>query len=312
MAKEYPDTFAELEKRFKTERDCYDYLIHLRWPSGFVCTKCGGSDHWRMSNGLFLCSKCRHQQSVLAGTVLEKTHLPIKTWFRAMWYICSSKNGISALDLKQTLSLSSYDTAWMCLHKLRRSMVRTGRSLLDGTIEVDETYIGAPQEGKRGRGAYGKRLVFVAAEKKNKKIGRIRMLAIPNASGSSLQNAVLSCISEGATILTDGWSGYDWIKPPKYIRQKENNIVGEVADCVLPNCHLVISLFKRWMGGTLQGSLGADHLQDYLNEFVFRFNRRTSKSRGLLFYRLSEQVMATSPNPRSTIIRGGHQDVVVG
>lgn len=312
MAEEYPNTFAELEKRFRSDQDCYNYLIRLRWPSGFVCSKCGGSSSWKMSNGLLLCSSCRHQQSVLAGTVLERSHLPIKTWFRAMWYICASKNGVSALNLKQTLSLASYNTAWLCLHKLRRAMVRPGRSLLSGDVEVDETYIGAPQEGKRGRGAYGKRLVFVAVEKKDQRIGRIRMMEIPNARGVSLKGAVESCVAEGSTLLTDGWDGYDWAKPPTYARQKENEVRDEVAECILPNCHLVISLFKRWMGGTLQGSLGADHLQDYLNEFVFRFNRRSSRSRGLLFYRLSEQIMATAPNPRSTIIRGGKQDVVVG
>jgi len=191
-------------------------------------------------------------------------------------------------------------------------MIRPGRSMLSGVVEVDETYIGAPQEGKRGRGAYGKRLVFVAVEKKGRKIGRIRMVEIPDASGLSLKGSVESSIVQGSTLLTDGWSGYDWAKPPAYWHQKENDVNEEVADCVLPECHLVISLFKRWMGGTLQGSLGADHLQDYLNEFVFRFNRRTSRSRGLLFYRLAEQIMVTAPNPRTTIIRGGRQDVVDG
>jgi len=191
-------------------------------------------------------------------------------------------------------------------------MIRPGRSMLSGVVEVDETYIGAPQEGKRGRGAYGKRLVFVAVEKKGRKIGRIRMMEIPDASGLSLKESVESSIVQGSTLLTDGWSGYDWARPPTYWHQKENDVDEEVADCVLPECHLVISLFKRWMGGTLQGSLGADHLQDYLNEFVFRFNRRTSRSRGLLSYRLAEQIMATAPNPRASIIRGGKQDVVDG
>ena len=205
-------------------------------------------------------------------------------------------------------------------------MVRPGRSLLSGSVEADETYIGAPQEGKRGRGAFGKRIVFVAVEtkkteKKRKKkedegmvttIGRIRLLEIPDASAESLHPAVVSCISEGSTISTDGWSGYDWMQKSGYTRRKVNEIDEPVAECVLPQCHLVISLFKRWMGGTLQGSIGSDHLQDYLNEFVFRFNRRTSMSRGLLFYRLAELIMGTAPNPRSTIIGGGRQHLGAG
>ena len=324
--KEYPHTFAELEKRFKSDADCYDYLMGLRWPNGFVCPKCGSNHYWKMSNGLLLCAGCRRQQSVLAGTVLHRSHLPIKVWFRAMWYICASKTGVSALNLQQCLGIASYNTAWLCLHKLRRAMVHPGRTALSGTVEADETYLGAPQEGKRGRGAFGKRIVFVAVEtkkveKKSKKkdevdkvtiIGRIRLLEIPDASAASLRPAVISCISEGSTVSTDGWSGYDWMQKSGYTRLKVNEIDEPVAECVLPKCHLVISLFKRWMGGTLQGNLGADHLQDYLNEFVFRFNRRTSSSRGLLFYRLAELIMGTTPNPRSTIIGGGHQHLGAG
>ena len=227
-----------------------------------------------------------------------------------MWCICASKSGVSALNLKHTLGIGSYNTAWLCLHKLRRAMVRPGRELLSGIVEADETYVGAPQEGKPGRGAYGKRLVFVAVERKGKGIGRIRMQCIANASGEALQAAVTSTIEPRSSIKTDGWSGYNWMGKSDYRREKVNDVDEEVADGVLPKCHLVISLFKRWMAGTLQGNIGRDHLGDYLNEFVFRFNRRTSRSRGLLFHRLAGLAMAASPNPRTSIIGGGTQDVV--
>ena len=308
--KEYPDTFAELEKMFKSDSDCYDYRKKLRWPVGFICPKCGSRESWSMGNDRVLCAKCRWQQSVLSGTVMHRTHLPVKLWFRAMWCICASKSGVSALNLKHTLGIGSYNTAWLCLHKLRRAMVRPGRELLSGVVEADETYVGAPQEGKPGRGAYGKRLVFVAVERKGKGIGRIRMQGIANASGEALQAAVTSTIEPRSSIKTDGWSGYNWMGKSDYRREKVNDVDEEVADCVLPKCHLVISLFKRWMAGTLQGNIGRDHLGDYLNEFVFRFNRRTSRSRGLLFHRLAGLAMAASPNPRTSIIGGGTQDVV--
>ena len=267
-----------------------------------------------MDRGLFLCSSCRSQHSVMAGTLFHRSHLPIKMWFRAMWCICASKSGTSALNLQRTLRLGSYNTAWLCLHKLRRSMVRPGREKLSGTVEADETYIGAPQEGKPGRGAYGKRLVFVAVERKGARMGRIRMECIPDASGDSLQVATRNNIESGTVVRTDGWGGYNWMGKASspYSRIKVNEIDEEVAECVLPKCHLVISLFKRWLLGTLQGSMGKDHLEDYLNEFVFRFNRRTSRSRGLLFRRLAEMAVAAAPNPRASIIGGGHQDVVVG
>lgn len=312
--KEYPNTFAELEKMYKSDTDCYDYLRKLRWPEGFVCPKCGKNGAWMMDRGLFLCSSCRSQHSVMAGTLFHRSHLPIKMWFRAMWCICASKSGTSALNLQRTLRLGSYNTAWLCLHKLRRSMVRPGREKLSGTVEADETYIGAPQEGKPGRGAYGKRLVFVAVERKGARMGRIRMECIPDASGDSLQVATRNNIESGTVVRTDGWGGYNWMGKASspYSRIKVNEIDEEVAECVLPKCHLVISLFKRRLLGTLQGSMGKDHLEDYLNEFVFRFNRRTSRSRGLLFRRLAEMAVAAAPNPRASIIGGGHQDVVVG
>jgi transposase-like protein len=301
---DYPISMAALERAFPTREACVDYLASVRWsaPDGFVCPRCKGTKAWRMENGLWLCAACRKQQSVLAGTVFQDTHLPMQTWFRAMWYLCANKNGMSAQNLQRLLGLRSYNTAWLCLHKLRRAMVRPGRDRLTGPVEVDECYIGGPKEGRRGRGAFGKQIVFVAAEVRGRKIGRIRLSRIPGVSGAALVEAVSETVVEGATVRTDGWDGYNGIVQKGYGRQIAVKNDGELADVVLPRCHLVVSLLKRWVLGTLQGNVGAEHLQDYLNEFTFRFNRRTSKSRGLLFYRLAELAVATSPVPRSAIV----------
>ncbi len=228
--------------------------------------------------------------------------MPLKTWFRAMWLVCASKNGMSAQNLQRQLGLRSYNTACLCLHKLRRAMVRPGRERLSGTVEVDETYVGGPAEGKTGRGAFGKRIVVVAVERKDEAVGRIRLREVPNVSGDALKLAVLDSVAPGSTVVTDGWSGYGFLQSAGYRRGIEVKNEGELGEVVLPKCHLATSLLKRWILGTLQGSIGADHLQDYLNEFTFRFNRRTSRSRGLLFQRLLELSVQTAPNPRQSII----------
>lgn len=307
---DYPISMAELEKRFATQEACLKYLAGLRWPSGYVCPRCASAKGWEMENGLILCAGCRHQQSVIAGTVFQDTHMPLPTWFRAMWHVCANKNGMSAQNLQRLLGLRSYNTAWLCLHKLRRAMVRPGRECLSGVVEADETYVGGPREGKSGRGAFGKQIVFIAAEVRGCKIGRIRLSHIPGVSGAVLVSAVSEAVVTGATVRTDGWKGYNGLTNGGYKHEVTVENEAELADIVLPKCHLVISLLKRWILGTLQGNVGKHHLQDYLNEFTFRFNRRDSKSRGLLFYRLAQMAVVTAPNPRSKIVPP--QDVVAG
>lgn len=298
----YPNTQAEMEQMFENEEACRKRIAEERWQGGFVCGACGGTLGWEMGNGRILCRSCRHQQSVLAGTIFQDTHLPLKTWFRAMWLVCASKNGMSAQNLQRLLGLRSYNTAWLCLHKLRRAMVRPGRERLSGTVEADETYIGGPSEGKRGRGAFGKRIVVVIAERRGEAIGRIRLAEVPNVRSESLKPVVLDYVEPGSTVVTDGWTGYNFLQSEGYGRINEVRDESELASVVLPRCHLVVSLVKRWILGTLQGSIGVDHLQDYLNEFTFRFNRRASRSRGLLFQRLLELTVQTAPNTRNSII----------
>jgi len=302
----YPKTIMELERRFSTQEACRQYLYDLRWPDGFCCPRCGHHLAWYMSRELYLCSGCRCQVSVTAGTIFQDTRKPLPQWFRAMWYVTSQKQGMSALGLKRVLGLGSYETAWTWLHKLRRAMVRPGRDRLSGTVEVDEIYIGGVKKGKRGRGADGKALVLVAAEKDGRRIGRIRLHRVEDPSTASLISAVKMSVESGALVRTDGWSGYSPLSSQNYV----HNVIrkdADIGDNLLPLVNRVASLLKRWLLGTHQGAVRLSHLDYYLDEYTFRFNRRTSKSRGKLFYRLMEQAVAIEPVTGNQI-RGGSRN----
>ena len=205
---DYPRTLQEFEARFSTEEGCREYYFRLRWPAGFRCPRCGCGKAWAVRATLFQCSRCNSQTSVTAGTVFQDTRKPLATWFRAMWFVTSQNNGASALGLQRVLGLGSYRTAWSWLHKLRRAMVRSGRDRLVGWVEVDETYLGAPEEGVVGRGVQGKALIVVAAQAEGKGIGRIRMRVIRHPSAACLHPFVQDCIEPGSTVHTDGWPGY--------------------------------------------------------------------------------------------------------
>jgi transposase-like protein/ribosomal protein L37AE/L43A len=291
---DYPRTLGELEERFSAEESCIDYLFTLRWQDGFCCPHCSHGRAWKMSRGLWLCAGCRKQVSVLAGTAFQDTHLPLRTWFRAMWNITSQKNGMSALGLQRVLGLGSYRTAWLMLHKLRQAMVRPGREKLHGEVEVDETYWGTPESGgATGRGALSKAMIIVAAEVDGKGVGRIRMARIRDFDRKTLHQFVRDSVERGSTVCTDGLNSYRELEDYTHDRKVQSHQLE--GQHLLPRVHLVISLLKRWMLGTLQGSVAHRHLDDYLNEFVFRFNRRKSASRGKLFYRLAQQAVQIEP-----------------
>ncbi|MCL0064540.1 IS1595 family transposase, partial [Dehalococcoidia bacterium] len=273
------------------EEACRDYLYQLRWPNGFRCPRCGHEKAWPVGTVLFQCASCDYQISVIAGTIFHGTHKPLTLWFRTIWWMTGQKNGASALGLQRILGLGSYRTAWAWLHKLRRAMVTPGRDRLAGIIEVDESYIGGKKPGKRGRGAAGKALVVIAAEVKGPRIGRIRLRHVPDAAAASLEEAVQEAAEQGSVIRTDGWSGYSQLNCLGYAHEivREDAAVGEN---LLPSCHRVASLLKRWLIGTHQGAVSHEHLDYYLDEFTFRFNRRTSNHRGKLFFRLLQNAVA--------------------
>lgn len=301
MSEDYPRTLQELEKRFSTEPECREYLFSLRWPDGFICPRCNGKTPWQMNRGLWKCGNCKYQVSVTAGTIFQDSHLPLIVWFRAMWYITSQKNGISAQGLQRALGLSSYETAWALLHKLRRAMVRPGRDRLRGTIEVDETYWGGDEEGVSGRLTKEKAIVIVAAEEDIEGIGRIRLRRIPDATKASLHGFIKQAIELGSTITTDGLNAYRGIEG--YVHNRRVQIHRPEDEHLLPRVHRVVSLLKRWLLGTHQGAIGHEHLDWYLDEFTFRFNRRKSAARGKLFYRLAQHAVQIVPTPYDMIVK---------
>jgi len=302
---DYPRTLQEFEQWFATEQACLDFLLRLRWPDGFVCPKCKGQNAWQMGSGLVRCNECHNDASVIAGTIFHGTRKPLKLWFQAIWYVTSQKLGGSALGLKCVLGLNSYQTAWSWLHKMRRAMVRPERQSLSGTVEVDETLVGGKdQGGKRGRGAGKKTIVVVALEVFDPKgFGRVRMQRIPDVSRESLIPFIHNEIAPGSTVVTDSWSGYTGLEKLGYVHNKINiSDSGDPAHVNLPGVHRVASLLKRWLLGTHQGAVRAEHLDYYLDEYTFRFNRRTSRARGLLFYRLLNQAVCIAPVPYKEIV----------
>ncbi len=254
---------------------------------------------------LLECTACGHQASVTAGTMFDRTRTPLAIWFRAIWWVVVQKNGASALGLQRVLGLGSYETAWTWLHKIRRAMVRPGRDRLDGCVEVDETYLGGVEEGIHGRETFKKALVVIAAQEDGKGIGRIRMQRIFDASAGSLLPFVKSSVKPGSVIHTDGWPGYVGLEAKGYrheitvLKRSKSS-----ASDLLPRVHRIASLLKRWVLGTHQGAVSSEHLDSYLDEFTFRFNRRTSRSRGKLFYRLLQNAMAVEPAPYKKIVKG--------
>ena len=299
---DYPRTLLEAEERFSSEQACRDYLFRLRWPDGFRCPRCRHDEPWPRSNGLYECARCGLQTSVSAGTIFQDTKKPLRLWFRAIWHVTSQKYGANALGLQRVLGFGSYRTAWTWLHKLRRAMVRPWRDRLSGVVQVDESYIGGKKPGKRGRGTTGKTLVLIVAQVDGTRIGRVRLRQVTDASAASLEPAVEQAVEPGAVVCTDGWRGYSQLKRLGYLHEVVRQDA-EVGDNLLPFCHQVASLLKRWLMGTHQGAVSHEHLDYYLDEFTFRFNRRTSRSRGKLFYRLVQQAAAVEPVPLKSMVK---------
>ena len=297
----YPRSTGEFQAWFRADEDCLDYLKWLRWPGGFTCPSCGHAGGWAMGDGRFECAACHRRTSVTAGTIFDRTRTPLTVWFTACWLFATQKDGISAQSLQRSLEIGSYPTAWAMLHRLRSVLVRPGRDRLSGTVQVDETFIGGDEPGLRGGRAKGKKvLTGIAVEVSEPKgIGRCRMAVLADGSAESLHPFVTGAVEPGATVITDAWMGYHGLAGLGYVHERRSQRAararGDDPGELLPAVHRVASLAKRWLLGTHQGSVDEAHLPAYLDEFVFRFNRRRSASRGMVFYRLLELAAGHDP-----------------
>src|SRR6266496_3069950 len=297
----YPRTTGEFLAWFGTDEDCLDYLEWLRWPDGFTCPGCGHAGGWRLGDGRIKCGGCGARTSLTAGTIFDKTRTPLTVWFHACWLFATAKDGISAQHLQRALEIGSYQTAWASLHRLRQVLVRPGRDRLAGVVEVDETYIGGEEPGLPGGRAKGKKaLVGVAVEVRQPRgYGRFRMAILRDGSAASLHPFVTGNVEPGATVITDAWMGYHGITGLGYAHERRSQRAararGEDPGALLPGVHRIASLAQRWLPGTHQGRIDDAHLQSYLNEFAFRFSRRRSRSRGMVFHRVLELAVGHHP-----------------
>lgn len=294
---QYPRSLGEFQAWFSTDADCLDYLEWLRWPAGFVCSNCAHIGGWRLADGRLRCAACGGRTSATAGTIFDRTRTPLTVWLTVCWQFATQKDGISALSLQRSLEIGSYQTAWAMLHRVRSVLVRPGRERLQGSVEVDETYIGGDELGLSGGRAKGKKaLVGVAVERiEPRGFGRCRMALLADASAESLRAFLLDNVEPGATVITDGWQPYRPATRDLYIHNRVRGAAGRQASQLLPGVHMVASLAKRWLLGTHQGAVERAHLASYLDEFVFRFNRRRSRSRGLVFYRVLQLAVEHDP-----------------
>lgn len=304
---DYPGTWPSFEAWFPDDDACRDYLARVRWPDGFACPQCDGTDAWQTGRGLWMCQSCGRQTSVTAGTIFHRSRYPLRTWFAAMWFVCSQKNGVSALGLQQAFGFGSYETAWAWLHKLRRAMVRPDRELLGGagvSVEIDQTFLGGRKKASSRR-YDNKHEVVIGVERQHPKgFGRVRLAHIDSSSRKEeLFGFVQHNLAHGSIMYTDGEPIYADIAKTLQITHEPIVLVRspDPAHVVLPGVHLVASLLQRWIAGTLHDGVSDRHLAYYLDEFTFRFNRRTSRSRGLLWYRLVQQAVNTDPHPLAAL-----------
>ena len=263
----FPRTIFEFNQWFPDEEACAKFLIASRWLNGFVCPSCGGHEYYFISTRRLLqCKSCSHQVSPTAGTVMHRSKMPLLLWFQAAYLVTTHTPGMSALQFQRQVGLSSYQTAFTMLHKLRAAMEREGRDRLSGTVEVDETYIGGPKSGPRGRGALGKTIVAGAVDIHGRSANRIRLRVIPNITQNTLLAFVQENVEEGSTVKTDELKSYKPLEQAGYVHD---------VGLDLAHIHRVFSNLKTWLLGTHHG-VSPQHLQAYLNEYMFRFNRRNT------------------------------------
>jgi hypothetical protein len=294
---DYPRTYQEFRDWFPDDGACIEYLGRLRWPDGFRCPGCGAERFWRTASRHWACARCARRTSVTAGTIFHRSHTPISTWFAAAWIVTSQKNGVSAVGLEHALGFGSYETAWAWMHKLRRAMVRPDRDLLHGIVEVDQTFVGGRTAGGDGNST-AKVPVMIAVERlESGRLGRVRFEVADRPSPNELVDFASTTVEPGSLIRTDGALSLRRLGQLGYTHEYVTAYNAPDLDAVLPGAHLVASLLKRWIAGTLQHNVSRDQLPYYLDEYAFRFNRRNSRARGMLFYRLMQQAVDTDPHP---------------
>jgi transposase-like protein len=309
LPRDLPDDLPSFLARFGADEQCRAYLFAARWPEGFRCLGCGHDRAWAHKVRLiYECAACGKQHSLLAGTIFEQTKTGLARWFLAIFLVTSSKGGISAMELKRQMGFGSYQTAWSWLHKIRRAMVRPERARLSERVEADETYVGGPKPGKPGRGAAGKVKVVGAVESghgkaRGRRLGRLRLAVVPDASARSLEGFLGRNVARPATIATDGWSGYAGLDTAGYAHEPlDLSATWGDAALRLPAIHLVFGLAKRWLLGTHHGAVRQKHLPAYLDEFVFRFNRRTAKNLSHRFGRVIEHAVRIEPTTYRALV----------
>jgi transposase-like protein len=313
--KDYARNWSEFLDWFGSEASCLAYLERLRWPQGFMCPRCGVTgDPYRSSRARLMCRSCSHQSTVTAGTIFDKTRTPLRVWLAGAWYLTNQKHGLSALGLQRVLGLGSYETAWTMLHRFRRAMVvRPDRERLKGVVEVDQAWLSisdraAPlPDGQHKRRKHRTHLVPVALAVEllqPRGFGRIRLRRIDKDSPAQVVPFVQENIEPGAEVRTDGSAAYRDLKDLGYDHQRTVMLGSDVpAHVSMAGVHRVAALIKRWILGTHHGSVQSAHLDAYLDEFAFRFDRRTSASRGMLFHRLLQQAVVTGPVTYEGVVR---------
>jgi len=288
MTLEAPTTLPAFMRMFPTDEACADYLFKVRYPDGFVCPVCGSTKAWPAGPLRMMICNNDHKISITAHTVMHRTKQPLTLWFYAAYLVSTLTPGISAVQFQKQLGIGRYETAFNMLHKLRAGLVDPERTPLAGRVEVDEAFVGGREDGKPGRGAVDKTLVVIGVEvvpyaKETKKdgpvmverAGRIRATVIPNAEAATLLPWVQKNVAKGATVFTDGWPSYNGLAALGYTHERVlQTVQGKKTGHYLPMVHLIVSNLKRWLLGTHKGAVLSHHMQAYLNEFVFRFNRR--------------------------------------
>jgi transposase-like protein len=282
----YPGNLLEFTARFQSDEVCLQYLIENRWPEGFICPACEATRGWWLGKyRRFECRNCHRQTSPLAGTLMHDSHLPLRLWFWAAYWVTTHTPGISAVQLQRQLGIAKYDTAWFLLHRLRQGMVREEREPLSGEVEADETHVGGPAEGRRGRGvakASHKSLVIGAVEirsitnkvgKTIERAGRLRLQEVASAREEKIKTFLNKNVVKGSAIKSDGWKGYSSLALEGYHHIRQVQGIPQRAGELAPHIHQVFGNLKAWLLGIHHG-VDPKYLQAYLDEFVFRFNRR--------------------------------------